>query len=300
MFTKKTSLIIPTRNRHKHLIKLLKFLNINKIYFKEILIIDSSEKNSLKKITNYCSKYKKIKIIKSIPSTSLQRNIGLKRSSSKSKYVLFLDDDIIFYKMAFSEMNKYIKNNKKNNIAGFAFNLTCKKKRKFSKFIKEIFLFEKIGFYSSKPGKVLENGWHTQIENLKQNTFVEWIYSGAILYVRDKIKTKKFEIKFGKYGYLEDLDFSYGLTRNGQKILVVSKAKFLNPNYVNRSSFNFGKKEILNRYLIVKKYKLSKIKFLISANLRLLISFLGIIKFDFKLLFRSFGNLFAIIKILNG
>tara|TARA_B100000427_G_scaffold328277_1_gene340989 strand:- start:751 stop:1653 length:903 start_codon:yes stop_codon:yes gene_type:complete len=300
MFTKKTSLIIPTRNRHKHLIKLLKFLYINKIHFKEILIIDSSEKNSFKKITNYCSKYKKIKIIKSIPSTSLQRNIGLKRSSSKSKYILFLDDDIIFYKMAFSEMNKYINNNNQNNIAGFAFNLTSKKNRQFSKFIKEIFLFEKIGFYSSKPGKVLENGWHTQIENLKKNTFVEWIYSGAILYVRKKIKTKKFEIKFGKYGYLEDLDFSYGLTRNGQKILVVSKAKFLNPNYVNRSSFNFGKKEILNRYLIVKKYKLSKIKFLISANLRLLISFLGIIKFDFKLLLRSFGNLVAIIKILNG
>ena len=222
MFTRKTSLIIPTRNRHKHLIKLLKFLNKNKIHFKEILIIDSSDKNSFKKITNYCSKYKKIKIIKSVPSTSLQRNIGLKRSSIKSKYILFLDDDIIFYKMAFSEMDKYIKNNKQNNITGFAFNLTSKNDRKFFKLIKEIFLFEKIGFYSSKPGKVLENGWHTQIENLKKNTFVEWIYSGAILYVRDKIKKRKFEIKFGKYGYLEDLDFSYGLTRKGQKILVVS------------------------------------------------------------------------------
>ena len=300
MFTKKTSLIIPTRNRHKHLIKLLKFLNLSKIHFNEILIIDSSEKNSFKKINKYFSKYKKIKIIKSKPSTSLQRNIGLKRSSNKSKYILFLDDDIIFYKTAFSEMNKFINNNKQNNIAGFAFNLTSKKDRKFFKLIKEIILFEKIGFYSRRPGKVLENGWHTQIENLKKNTFVEWIYSGAILYVRDKIKNKKFEIKFGQYGYLEDLDFSYSLTRKGQKIFVVSKAKFLNPNYVNRSSFNFGKKEILNRYLIVKKYKLSKIKFLISANLRLLISFLGIIKFDFKLLFRSFGNLFAIIKILNG
>tara|TARA_B100001175_G_C19498732_1_gene636843 strand:- start:75 stop:977 length:903 start_codon:yes stop_codon:yes gene_type:complete len=300
MFTKKTSLIIPTRNRHEYLIKLLKYLNTNKIEFKEILIIDSSDKSSFEKTNNYCSKYKKIKIIKSIPSTSLQRNVGIKRSSNKSKYILFLDDDIIFYKMAFYEMNKFITNNKQNNISGFAFNLTSKKERKFFKLIKEIFIFEKIGFYSSKPGKVLENGWHTQIENLKKNTFVEWIYSGAILYVRDKIKNKNFDIKFGKYCYLEDLDFSYNLTRKGEKILVVSRAKFLNPNYVNRSSFSFGKKEILNRYLIVKKYKLNKIKFLISANLRLLISFLGIIKLDFKLLFRSFGNLFAIIKILNG
>ena len=89
MFTRKTSLIIPTRNRYKHLIKLLKFLNKNKIHFKEILIIDSSDKNSFKKITNYCSKYKKIKIIKSVPSTSLQRNIGLKRSSIKSNTYFF-------------------------------------------------------------------------------------------------------------------------------------------------------------------------------------------------------------------
>ena len=48
MFTQKTSLIIPTKDRPNKIIKLLKKLSIYKIKFNEILVIDSSRSFILK------------------------------------------------------------------------------------------------------------------------------------------------------------------------------------------------------------------------------------------------------------
>ena len=96
MFTKETSLIIPTRNRVKYLKKTLNQLNKNEIEFSEIIVIDSSDaifEKEIDEIKNF-----KIKLFKSNPSTSLQRNIGLDRMSKTNKFVMFLDDDVIFLK----------------------------------------------------------------------------------------------------------------------------------------------------------------------------------------------------------
>jgi len=107
MFTQKTTLIIPTRNRPYFLLKLLKNLKNLKIKFKEIIIIDSSNKEIKTKINNIIKNFK-CKIYHSKPSTSFQRNIGLKNKDKKSKYVMFLDDDIIFKKNSFLSLNNRI------------------------------------------------------------------------------------------------------------------------------------------------------------------------------------------------
>ena len=54
MFTLKTSLIIPTKDRPNKIIRLLKKLSINKIKFNEILVIYSSKKFYSKKIKSFC------------------------------------------------------------------------------------------------------------------------------------------------------------------------------------------------------------------------------------------------------
>ena len=121
MFTLKTSLIIPTRNRSEQLIDLLNNLFILKIRFSEILIIDSSRNFHSKKIKLYC-KNKKIKYFLSRPSTSFQRNLGLKKAKPHS-FIMFMDDDVVFLKDTFIKMNECIIKNKNNpKIAGFGFN----------------------------------------------------------------------------------------------------------------------------------------------------------------------------------
>ena len=75
-------------------------------------------------IKNY--KYSLIKklnarIVNSLPSTAGQRNLGLNLLKRDSKYVLFLDDDIVFYKNSFLHMDKVIKKYQKQKNCWFWF-----------------------------------------------------------------------------------------------------------------------------------------------------------------------------------
>ena len=123
MFTKNTSLIIPTCDRPQYLKKILNFLFKNKIIFKKIIVIDSSLEHNKRKIKNICASLK-VKLIFSEKSTSIQRNVGI-LNALNTKFIMFLDDDIIFFKKAFFEMNKAIK--KYKNFDGFCFNIIERK-----------------------------------------------------------------------------------------------------------------------------------------------------------------------------
>ena len=82
MFTKYTSVIIPTINRSNQVNRLLAYFIKNNLSFNQILIVDSSDnqKNSFK--TNDLKKLK-AKVISSYPSASHQRNLGLAKVKKK-------------------------------------------------------------------------------------------------------------------------------------------------------------------------------------------------------------------------
>jgi len=298
MFTHKTTLIIPTRNRSSKLIKLIKDIVKLKIIFNEIIVVDSSDNHHKKKIIPFLTK-KKIKLINTFPSTTHQRNVGLKVRKKNSKYILFLDDDIVINKKAFIEMNSgIIKYSKIDKICSFAFNLqTNKKKFKFER-IKKSKLVKLLGLYSEKQGKVMKSGWHTKISNLSKDTFVQWIYSGATLFRTNIIKNMKFKNLNKGFNYLEDLHFSFNLTQKKFKHLVIAKATVSNPNLVSRNDLNFGFIEILNRYKFVETYKLNKINFYITAFIRMLYLITNILHLKTSWILRFFGNLKGIISCI--
>lgn len=299
MFTKYTSVIIPTRNRSNQINKLLAYFIKNDLSFNQVLIVDSSD-NKKNNFNTKALKKLKVKVINSYPSASHQRNLGLTKVKKNSHLVLFLDDDVIFYDSSFKEMNKLInKINNINNIAGIAFNLIASSKENlFLKRLKDLDLLKKLNIFSSLPGKVMQSGWHTKIENIKKDTYVQWLFSGATIYKKKLIKHRKFNETLGAYSYLEDLFFSYGVYRDGYKLLVSKNAKFKNPNFVERSNFKFGVKEILNRYKFVCKFRLNFLSFFLLSFLRFFLSFVQIFKFKLNYLLRSLGNIFALLQII--
>lgn len=298
MFTHKTTLIIPTRNRSSKLIKLIKDIVKLKIIFNEIIVVDSSDNHHKKKIILFLTK-KKIKLINTFPSTTHQRNVGLKVRKKNSKYILFLDDDIVINKKAFIEMNNGInKYSKINKISSFAFNLQANKEKfKFER-IKKSKLVKLLGLYSEKPGKVMKSGWHTKISNLSRDTFVQWIYSGATLFRTSIIKNMKFKNLNKGFNYLEDLHFSFNLTKKKFKHLVIAKATVSNPNLVSRNDLNFGFIEILNRYKFVETFRLNKLNFYITAFIRMLYLITNILHLKTSWILRFFGNLKGIISCI--
>ena len=104
----------------------------------------------------------------------------------------------------------------------------------------------------------------------------------------------KFDETLGEYSYLEDLDFSLNLKSSGKKIYISSNSKFLHPENIDRSGFKFGVTEILNRFKIVNKHKLSKKLFMLGALLRFSMSLLKSLSFNKKYFLRCIGNIYSI------
>ena len=107
MFLEYTSLIIPTKDRPKSLKNLIESIEglISKL--NEIIIIDSSNKENLEFTKKFVSKFKNVKLIKSAPSISEQRNLGIENCNMENKFLMFCDDDIIFEKDSINIMNDF-------------------------------------------------------------------------------------------------------------------------------------------------------------------------------------------------
>ena len=289
MFTEKTSLIVPTKDRTKKVINLLNQITEKNIFFSEIIIVDSSNEKNKKELIDFISG-KKIKLISSKPSISLQRNLGLKNSNLLNEFIMFCDDDIVFKNQAFQEMDKGI--NKYIDVAAFSFNLDSPIKDNFLEKIKRSYIVKKIGIYSDQPGKVLRNGWQTKFINVDKDLEVQWLSTQAVIYRRKKIDSLEFDENLGQYSYLEDFDFSFMLSKKS-KLMVISLAKYNHPNFIERKDFNFGKLEIINRYYLVKKHNFNKFNFFLSAIIKIIINFFEI--FRGKFLFNKIlGNICAL------
>ncbi len=292
MFTNKTSLIIPTKERIDYLKRFFSSLGDVVNSFDEILIIDSSSDEIHKKIINIFLNDNNIKVIKCEPSTSLQRNIGIENYKKTNKFLMFCDDDIIFEKGSILSMNNFIISNP-NNI-GYGFNLIENDNKGFLEKIKKNNFLQKNGYYSQDPGIVCENGWHTKICNVKKNTNTMWLSTQACIYKADIIKDKLFDIKLGKYSYLEDLFISYELSKKGN-LIICAESRYKHPNFIERKDFNFGVQEVVNRYKFVKKNELNFIKFYTTIFLKSSLTFLKIIIGRFSFISKFLGNLYGIL-----
>jgi len=290
------SIIIPTKDRAVLLIKTLTYLKKNIFFFNEVIIIDSSEKNKIsqEKLNNF--KKLNIKYYSSKPSTAFQRNLGLKYINKKNKFIMFLDDDLKFYFNALKIMKNYIKK-MTPEIIGIGFNPIVKESNNILEKIKNSSIFYKLGIYDSRPGVITPSGWHTKIQNIKKNMYVEWLPTKACIYKIKKIKKLKFEITLGKYSYLEDLIFSHYMSKKG-KLIINSNAKFKDLNFIKRNDFLFGMIEIKNRLIFVKKNNLKIKTFFLGCLFFLINNLLSVIS-DIKNFKRFFGNLFGLLYLLK-
>ena len=289
-------IVIPTRNRIQELINTLNFLESNRFFFKKILIVDSSTleiKGKIKKkILEYCST---ITIIDSEPSTCIQRNVGL-NFLGDNEYVMFLDDDNKFYPDAFSKMQYFL--NKNKDFVGVAFNQVYNEKKNILDKFKKNYIVNNIGIYSSDNGGFSSSGWQSRFVNFNHDAPVQWLPTRAVIYKSNAIKNIKFDNKLGVYGYLEDLDFSLQIKKRGN-LMVCAEAKYTHDQSITRPGFEFGKKELRNRYYIIKKHKLNKNLFFLTSVFRMILTFKEAVMGDLNSFKRLAGNLVALFSINN-
>ena len=287
-------IIIPTRNRIKELTNTLNFLNNNNFFFKKVVIVDSSNFNIKKKIKKKINSYDlNIKLVDSQPSTCLQRNLGFSFIKDE-QFIMFLDDDNIFYNDAFFQINYFLKKN--NDFAGVAFNQILKEKKSFSEKLKRNFITDKLNIYPSQKGGFARSGWQSKFINFERDTVVEWLPTRAVIYKTEFTKNIRFDENLGIYGYLEDLDFSLELKKRG-KLFVCSNAKYTHDQSIDRSDFKFGKKEVRNRYYLVKKHRLNKFLFFLTLFAKMLSNLKQGLFLNNNSLQRFYGNIVALLTL---
>jgi hypothetical protein len=172
----------------------------------------------------------------------------------------------------------------------------------FAARLKSLKIAARLGLYDSRHGVVLRSGIHTLMGFLSQTRYVQWLPTTAVVYRRQILAEHSFDEWYQGYSYLEDLDFSYGISRR-YELAVLAEARFCHyPSRIGRTdAYLFGKKEVVNRLHFVRKHReLSPALCAVALMCRALLSvFLGVTRFEAAYFRRARGNLVALFSSLR-
>jgi glycosyltransferase involved in cell wall biosynthesis len=278
------SIVIPTYNRSKYLLKILDILKSNSINFYryEIIICDSFSRDHVcSKINAFKTRYQNLNISyvnlhKNIHS--LKRNLGT--NIAKGKYIIYLDDDCFPDKDFLKDYyNIFCLNKNNNNI--YCGSVDYKEDSKISNFLKYrksrhfvINKKQKISKDNLDPSKIV-----TMNMGFKKNYRI--------------LKTKLFNKNFNSYGF-EDYEFAYRMLENGFNIkacsvliyhndkrgfeLYLNKIRFLayqSMKYLVQINYNAAQK---NRFYILENNFITKfllkfffVNFILNISIKVLI-----------------------------
>jgi len=246
------TVIIPTRNREKELNNLLKALGAINTVIDEIIIIDSSDKNSnnLKLSGNTKIVYQHTLI----KSAAIQRNIGISLINTSCKYLAFLDDDVLPTIDYFDKLINTLRNKNAIGVSGVAVNSKKQKKiekSKLSTIYRHIFLLD-----SKREGVILSSGVNIPViisGSSHKVVQTEWLI-GCALWDFQKIINLRFDDRLFGQSLGEDVLFSIKASRIGSLFVDTSThLEHMESNTERPNQFEFYKMWVRNRYFIVRQ-----------------------------------------------
>jgi GT2 family glycosyltransferase len=209
------SIIIPTINANKKIIYCIDSITHQSITPNEIIIVDSSKNNSLKKILgNTYNNQVNIEYYHKPSTLTEARNFGIQQC--KGDLVYFLDDDTILDSKYIEKMLDIFKKDNRKKIAGATGNVRIDNKSKGS--LKETLRtnFRKLFFLSHKGiGRFKASGWPTWVRE-KGIVETQSLFGCSMTFRREILDKFRFDEHLGKLGgycYMEDIDISYRISR---------------------------------------------------------------------------------------
>lgn len=253
----KVSVIISTKNRTQDAIRCLKSISIQTLLPDEIIIVDSSDTDQLKAELS-AFHILNMRYVQSKPGLTLQRNIGIKTSSGG--IVVFLDDDITLHKNYIKEIMHVFESCRVRPIGGVTGQIVNAGKAKtmvqeFYGFIDEVFaaFFFLVrsgggGFQLSGFPTILRKG----SRNIKN---VEFLYGCNMAFTREVISRFEFDENLCGYGWGEDDDIAYRVSREHQNIYTPFARIILNNVSPSTGGSNYAlmKMGIENHYYLFRK-----------------------------------------------
>lgn len=246
------AVIIPTRNRPKLLINLLNEITCTLTSKDTIIIVDSSDSQSRPELPAF-----NVPILYSvtdIKSAAVQRNIGLDRIG-ESKYVFFLDDDVIPPRDYFEKIVEDLMKEGVVGVSGRAISATKAIRGMpvgINGLFHRLFLLD-----SSHDGKLLPSGVNIPLRsNSNLSVEVDWLI-GCSAWNAEKIQETRFESDFTGQSLAEDVIFSVKMKRKGKLIVNPNIELFHFESEIGRpNAEEFWYMWIKNRWRLIKVMRL--------------------------------------------
>lgn len=294
----KLAIIICTKDRPNDLTNLLRSLDQQTIKPEKIVVVDGSD-DPVREIVHSFSSLNTTYTHVHPPGLTKQRNRGISLLKGQCDWIGFLDDDIVLKQDALENLHKFILKNLEVKGTG----LVITNQEQLSHGLIDN-LFRILFFTDKEPGGMItKSGKASAIRVVKNDQRVEWIYGGATFWHKDIISEFSFDEWFSGVGYIEDVDFSYRVSRK-YKLMICASAQCFHYHHAIRKErfFDMGTWHFVAWwYFIIKNGNFSRFLVLWSM-LGMFLSnlFFGIIKPSTFRLRSAIGNLKAFYIIFTG
>jgi hypothetical protein len=160
----------------------------------------------------------------------------------------YLDDDLVLEPGAVAAMLDFWQH-AGADVGGAAFNIRNVALPRRMR-LKDLFLLE-----DHELGVVRKSGYHSMICPVEKTTYTQWLFGGATVWRRRVIDEFPYDEWFIGTGYLEDVDYSYTVSRR-YRLAVVANAgvEHLSPPIRSDRQYLVGKWQVVNRLYFVRKH----------------------------------------------
>ena len=217
----------------------------------------------------------------------------------------YLDDDVSLEEDAVESMLRFWESSP-DSLGGSSFNITNNPVTRETwltrlfliKFFNKLFLID-----DGRQGAVLRSGINTMASPVLEDVYTNWLCGGATIWRRQIFDEFKYDEWFEGWAYVEDVDFSFAVSKK-YKLAVVHSAKLQHspPPYDSKKRLSFGDTLTKQRYYLVKKHpELSIALFYWSSLGQILFGFLyGIRKRNMEPIQVALGTLKGLFNIARG
>jgi GT2 family glycosyltransferase len=220
----------------------------------EIVIVDASDTLELAKRLDTWSGRDKIRVlcIRSEPGLTRQRNIGVE--ASFGDVVFFFDDDIVLEKNFIEEIVKIFENDAGREIGGVAGDILGARKVRMKRQRWRLLLRRLFFLFDFSKGEFRLSGFGTWPYGLDEIQYTECLPGGEVAYRREVLEEFSFDERLTGYAYMEDVDFSYRVSRKYRNVYTPSaKCSHIQPeserlNRTERKSRAERKKMLLTNH----------------------------------------------------
>lgn len=294
-FRHKIAFVVPTMNRPFEIRRMLQSIAGQTALPYEIVIVDGSTTPIEDVVSEFPSlSLKYVRVFP--PSLSKQRNAGMAVVSPGVTLAGYLDDDLVMEDRSIESMLSFWET-AGDDIGGAAFNIVTDRLPR-GMFLKSLFYVD--GF---RRGAVLRSGYQSMIGSVRKDIEVDWLFGGATVWRREVTQTFDYDEWFQGTGYLEDVDFSYRVSRQYRlMVLAAARVQHLSPPVKQRRDYLMGKWQAINRMYFVRKHPEFSRRLYYWATFGLFLANIaeGIVTFNHGLFLRAVGNIVGLAKVTSG